>query len=84
MSILGQFRKIGLRVALDDFDTGYTSLAYLQKFKFNKLRIDRSFVSGLATSEESRIIFSALVGIGRNLNMRITAKRSERRNGTAT
>jgi diguanylate cyclase (GGDEF)-like protein len=74
LSILEEFRRMGIRVALDDFGTGYSSLAYLQKFQFNKIKIDRSFVSGLETSGESRAIVNAVISLGRSLGMRVTAE----------
>ena len=63
-----------MRIALDDFGTGYSSLGYLQKFQFDKLKIDRSFISGLPGNEESQAIVRAVIGLGRSLGMRVTAE----------
>jgi diguanylate cyclase (GGDEF)-like protein len=71
---LGQLRDMGVRIALDDFGTGYSSLAYLQRFAFNKLKIDRSFISGLPASGESQAIVRSVVGLGKSLGIRITAE----------
>jgi len=64
----------GVRVALDDFGTGYSSLSYLQRFNFDKVKIDRSFISGLPENAGSVAIVRAIVGLGRSLNMRVTAE----------
>ena len=58
---LGQLHQLGVRIALDDFGTGYSSLSFLQKFPFDKIKIDRSFVNELSgANEESRLIARAL------------------------
>lgn len=65
---LGQLRELGVRIALDDFGTGYSSLSFLQKFPFDKVKIDRSFVSELSsTMEEPRRIARAVVQFATSL-----------------
>lgn len=71
---LNAIRRLGLKIALDDFGTGYSSLGYLQKFKFDKLKIDKSFVQGLNVKEESEAIVRTVVGLGQTLGMDITAE----------
>jgi EAL domain-containing protein (putative c-di-GMP-specific phosphodiesterase class I) len=71
---LRRLRDSGIRIALDDFGTGYSSLGYLQRFPFSKIKIDRSFTSGLPQSEESQAIVRAVMGLGRSLGMRVTAE----------
>jgi len=71
---LRRLREGGIRIALDDFGTGYSSLGYLQRFPFSKIKIDRSFTSGLPQSEESQAIVRSVMGLGRSLGMRVTAE----------
>jgi diguanylate cyclase (GGDEF)-like protein/PAS domain S-box-containing protein len=71
---LEELHAAGVRVALDDFGTGYSSLSYLQRFDFDKLKIDRSFISGLPGNQGSVAIVRAIVGLGRSLRTRVTAE----------
>ena len=74
LAVLGELHNQGIRVALDDFGTGYSSLSYLQRFPFDKLKIDRSFVAGLPLGEGSAAIVRAIIGLGRSLCTRVTAE----------
>jgi len=77
---LGQLRKLGVRIALDDFGTGYSSLSFLQKFAFDKIKIDRSFVKELSsTRDESRLIARAVVRFAVSLGKTTTAEGVETR-----
>jgi diguanylate cyclase (GGDEF)-like protein len=72
---LGQLHKLGVRIALDDFGTGYSSLSFLQKFPFDKVKIDRSFVSALLDAkDESRLIARAVVRFAVSLGKTTTAE----------
>ena len=72
---LDQLQKLGVRIALDDFGTGYSSLGLLQKFPFDKIKIDRSFVSALSDAkEESRLIARAVVRFAVSLGRTTTAE----------
>jgi diguanylate cyclase (GGDEF)-like protein len=63
LAILHQLRGLGVRIALDDFGTGYSSLSYLQRFPFDKIKIDRCFISDIAEPEGSSSIVKAVVNI---------------------
>jgi diguanylate cyclase (GGDEF)-like protein len=63
LAILHQLRTIGVRIALDDFGTGYSSLSYLQRFPFDKIKIDRCFINDIAEPEGSSCIVKAVVNI---------------------
>ena len=72
---LGQLHKLGVRIALDDFGTGYSSLSFLQKFPFDKIKIDRSFVNELSgAKEEARLIARAVVRFAVSLGKTTTAE----------
>jgi diguanylate cyclase (GGDEF)-like protein/PAS domain S-box-containing protein len=74
LAILHQLRAIGVRIALDDFGTGYSSLSYLQRFPFDKIKIDRCFVSDIADSDASSSIVRAVVSIAAARNITTTAE----------
>jgi diguanylate cyclase (GGDEF)-like protein len=74
LSTLHQLRALGVRIALDDFGTGYSSLSYLQRFPFDKIKIDRCFVSEIAESKGSSSIVQAVVNIANARNMTTTAE----------
>src|SRR5258708_6904359 len=61
LAILHQLRELGVRIALDDFGTGYSSLSYLQRFPFDKIKIDRSFINDLTDIDGSSSIVQAVV-----------------------
>jgi diguanylate cyclase (GGDEF)-like protein len=74
LAVLHQLRAIGVRIALDDFGTGYSSLSYLQRFPFDKIKIDRCFVTDLAEPEGSSCIVQAVVNIAAERRMTTTAE----------
>jgi diguanylate cyclase (GGDEF)-like protein/PAS domain S-box-containing protein len=74
LAILHQLRSIGVRIALDDFGTGYSSLSYLKRFPFDKIKIDRCFVSDIAEADGSSAIVQAVVNIAASRNMTTTAE----------
>jgi len=74
LTVLERLRKLGIRIALDDFGIGYSSLSYLRQFHFDKLKIDRSFVRDLPESDAARAIVTAIIGLGSSFNIGITAE----------
>lgn len=72
--IADRFRSFGCGLALDDFGTGYSSLKTLQALPFNILKVDRSFVSSMTTSKESRKIVAAVIGLGQSLEFSTVAE----------
>jgi diguanylate cyclase (GGDEF)-like protein/PAS domain S-box-containing protein len=72
--ILQELRRLGVRIALDDFGTGFSSLGYLLRFPFDKIKIDRSFVSGLPNRRESEAIIRAVVSMSQSLGISVTAE----------
>jgi EAL domain-containing protein (putative c-di-GMP-specific phosphodiesterase class I) len=67
-------KATGVRIAIDDFGTGYSSLAYLQQFPVDTLKIDRSFISAMATSTESAALIRTLVQLGKTLGLETLAE----------
>jgi diguanylate cyclase (GGDEF)-like protein len=74
LATLHQLRALGVRIALDDFGTGYSSLSYLQRFPFDKIKIDRSFIKSIADEGASSTIVEAVVNIAGASNMTTTAE----------
>ncbi len=73
-AILRQLKCLGVRVAMDDFGTGYSSLSYVQSFPFDKIKIDRSFVSSVHNNSSSQTIVRAIIGLGRGLRVPLIAE----------
>jgi diguanylate cyclase (GGDEF)-like protein len=74
LSVLHQLRQLGVRITMDDFGTGYASLSYLRSFPFDRIKIDRAFVSGVEHTEESRAVVSAIVSLAERLGMKAIAE----------
>jgi diguanylate cyclase (GGDEF)-like protein/PAS domain S-box-containing protein len=79
LAILHELRAVGVRIALDDFGTGYSSLSYLKRFPFDKIKIDRCFISDIAEIDGSSAIVQAVVNIAASRNMTTTAEGVETR-----
>jgi diguanylate cyclase (GGDEF)-like protein len=74
LSNLRKLKDLGVRIAMDDFGTGYSSLSYLRRFPFDKIKVDRTFVSDLAEGTEHVVIVQAVVSIARALGLTTTAE----------
>ena len=72
LATLHALKDQGVKISMDDFGTGYSSLSYLQKFPFDKIKIDRCFIAD--SSADSEAIFKAVAGLGTSLGMAITAE----------
>ena len=71
---LRQVKSLGVKLALDDFGTGYSSLSYVRRFSLDMLKIDKSFIDGVATSPEDRAIVQHVVGMAHALGMSTVAE----------
>ena len=74
LGALSDLKQSGVQVHIDDFGTGYSSLSYLHRFQVDALKIDRSFVSHMATEQDNREIVRTIVSLARNLGMDVIAE----------
>jgi EAL domain-containing protein (putative c-di-GMP-specific phosphodiesterase class I) len=74
VSALGALRALGLHLAVDDFGSGYSSLAYLQRLPVETLKIDRSFTAGVGERKDSTAIVDAIVSLARALRLSTVAE----------
>jgi diguanylate cyclase (GGDEF)-like protein len=79
LATLHRLRELGVKISMDDFGTGYSSLSYLRSFPFDKIKIDRCFISGLATGDDSVAIVLAIAGLAKHLGIATTAEGVETR-----
>src|SRR5882757_1267533 len=74
LGLLRRLKALGVRISMDDFGSGYSSLSYLQAFPFDKIKIDRAFVINLGRNPQSAAIVRAVIGLGHGLEMSIVAE----------
>ncbi|MBX5168969.1 MULTISPECIES: EAL domain-containing protein [unclassified Rhizobium] len=74
LPILHALKERGIRISMDDFGTGYSSLSYLSSFPFDKIKIDKSFVSDIVDNKEAHAIMHAIILLGDALGMRVTVE----------
>ena len=80
VAVLSRLKSLGLKISMDDFGTGYSSLSSLQSFPFDKIKVDKSFVSAVETDEKAASIVRAVIGLGHSLGLRIVAEGVENKN----
>jgi diguanylate cyclase (GGDEF)-like protein/PAS domain S-box-containing protein len=74
VAMLADLKKLGVRVAIDDFGTGYSNLSYLSRFPIDALKIDRSFVSDVATDQQHALLAKAVISLGHSLRLKVVAE----------
>jgi predicted signal transduction protein with EAL and GGDEF domain len=79
LSMLRRLKALGVRISMDDFGTGYSSLSNLRAFPFDKIKIDRSFISDLERNAQAATIVRAVIALGRGLNLPVVAEGVETR-----
>ena len=77
--VLRDLKRLGLNLALDDFGTGYSSLSHLKRFPIDTLKIDQSFIRTVTSNSDDASIVCAVIGMGKNLHMRVVAEGIETR-----
>ncbi len=74
LAALTALKAAGIHISLDDFGTGFSSLSYLQRFPFDKIKIDRSFIWAMEKNSDSMAIVRAVIALGRSLRITVTAE----------
>ena len=92
LTVISELNKLGISLSTDDFGTGYSSLSYLHRFPFDRLKVDRSFVSKMDSDQKSEAIVRTILLLAQNLNIEVVAEgietetqlRTLRQNGCRT
>jgi diguanylate cyclase (GGDEF)-like protein/PAS domain S-box-containing protein len=74
IEMLGQLKALGVQLAIDDFGTGYSSLSYLKRFPIDVLKVDRSFVDGLGTSQQDAALVQGIIALAQSLGLTVTGE----------
>jgi EAL domain-containing protein (putative c-di-GMP-specific phosphodiesterase class I) len=74
VAIMEELRRLGVQLSIDDFGTGYSSLSALKSYPVARLKIDKSFIDGLPANEDDKAVASAVISLGRTLNLRVIAE----------
>ncbi|WP_075533540.1 putative bifunctional diguanylate cyclase/phosphodiesterase [Moritella viscosa] len=74
VTLLNRLQTMGVQLSIDDFGTGYSALSYLQKFPFDKLKIDRAFLKNMQGSDSDRELVNAIIAMAKALNLKVVAE----------
>ena len=74
IEVLTKIKEMGVRIAIDDFGTGYSSLSYLHNFPVDALKIDRSFIAKMTSTNENQEIVRTIIALAQNLNLKVIAE----------
>ena len=74
LNLLNQLSELGVQISIDDYGTGYSSLAYLKRLPVNEMKIDRTFIKDMADDEDDRLIVGTTIDMGHNFGLRVIAE----------
>jgi EAL domain-containing protein (putative c-di-GMP-specific phosphodiesterase class I) len=74
LNLLNQLSNLGVQISIDDYGTGYSSLAYLKRFPVSEMKIDRTFIKDMAVDEDDKLIVGTTIDMGHNFGLRVIAE----------
>ena len=74
LNLLNQLSELGVQISIDDYGTGYSSLAYLKRLPVNEMKIDRTFIKDMADDEDDKLIVGTTIDMGHNFGLRVIAE----------